>query len=393
MCCRCWSVAMNLTDLREDQYGHTGVPPLNWTLLSDLFNLTHDIHEEERYAYFYERAQFITGLICYPIVCCFGLTGNVLSILVLSQRKMRSSTNVYLTALAVSDCIKLINDTFYFIVILLHHVHLPSGQKAYGYLYPYAHYFFNMSVCTTAWLTVSVAAERYILVCHATRARELCNIRRAKMISVAVFVSMMVLTLPLGLRYETVHVYDVITNSSIVDVNVTALWQKKAFVTSYTWIQNLLRSIVPLLVLCTLNYFIVQALRRTRSTKKKLSARHRITLMLVSVIVVFMICVTPDAIMSTFFGYGYTDADFLVRGIREITDLLITINSAVNFVLYCTFNNVFRRHFVALFCKRIYGGVLQTEPSQHRRSSMATMNGSRRPSMHHLSECAAMPLT
>ena len=77
---------------------------------------------------------------------------------------MRTSTNYYLIALAVADSIKLINDTFYFIVILSLNIDPPTGVAAYGIIYPYAHYLFSMSVCVTAWLTVSVAAERYIMV-------------------------------------------------------------------------------------------------------------------------------------------------------------------------------------------------------------------------------------
>ena len=49
-------------------------------------------------------------------------------------------------------------------VILLLTVRQEWGVASYAYLYPVAHYFFNMSVCVTAWLTVSVAVERYIMV-------------------------------------------------------------------------------------------------------------------------------------------------------------------------------------------------------------------------------------
>jgi len=34
---------------------------------------------EERYREFYLAAQFVTGLILYPIVCIFGLAGNSLN--------------------------------------------------------------------------------------------------------------------------------------------------------------------------------------------------------------------------------------------------------------------------------------------------------------------------
>lgn len=157
---------------------------------------------EAEYKQLYLKLQFTTGLICYPIMCFFGFTGNILSLIVLSHRKMRSSTNTYLQALAVSDTIKVTNDFFYFLTILFLNINPPFGNKMYGYLYPYAHYFFNMSVCCTAWITVSVAAERYILVCYATRAKSICNLDRARVISLIVFVTMSVITIPLGLRYR-----------------------------------------------------------------------------------------------------------------------------------------------------------------------------------------------
>ena len=59
--------------------------------------------------------------------------------------------------------------------------------------------------------------------------------------------------------------------------------------------------------------------------------------------------------MSTVFGFGYYDADYLVRSVREVTDFLLTVNSAGNFVVYCAFNTVFRNRFRALMtagCRR-----------------------------------------
>ena len=149
---------------------------------------------------FYQRAQFITGLIFYPIFCFLGLAGNLLTIAVFGTRKMSSSTNIYLTALAVSDSIKLLNDSFYFLVILLLHIDDGLGQQAYGVLYPYAHYLFNLSVCVTSWLTVSVAIERYIMVCHATKARFYCTKMRARAVCTGVFLLIGVITVPFGLR-------------------------------------------------------------------------------------------------------------------------------------------------------------------------------------------------
>ncbi|KAK7474617.1 hypothetical protein BaRGS_00034146 [Batillaria attramentaria] len=158
--------------------------------------LPHDEH----YIEFYETAQFITGLILYPCICLPGLVANCLTLIVFSDKNLRTSTNAFLSALAVADSLKLINDLLYFCTILLLRTDDEMGNKAYGYLYPYAHFIFNMSACVSSWLTVSVAVERYIMVCHPTRARNVCNRNRAICVSAAVFLVMTALALPSAFR-------------------------------------------------------------------------------------------------------------------------------------------------------------------------------------------------
>ncbi|KAK2143051.1 hypothetical protein LSH36_883g00062 [Paralvinella palmiformis] len=301
---------------------------------------------------FYETAQFITGIILYPIIIVIGLTGNTLTMIVLSHNKMLTSTNVFLTALSVSDIIKLLNDTLYFLVSILLRRHPLAGNRMLGCMYPFSHYVFNESVCVSAWLTVSVAVERYISVCHATKARVVCTIHRARIISALVFVSMSLVAVPSAFRYKGVRHRDVATNATTFSIELSALGRNRRFMTVYTWIQNLFRSIIPLFVLIVLNALIIQALRQERISGKRMSARNRITLMLIVVILVFIICIFPDAIMSTVFGFGYVDESSLVKGIREFTDVLLSLNSAVNFMIYCFCSRSFRTTSREIFCQR-----------------------------------------
>lgn len=158
-------------------------------------------------------------------------------------------------------------------------------------------------------------------------------------------------------------------------LEVTELWQNALFDTGFTWVQNLLRSIIPLLILIVLNIFIIYGMRRCRIGRSKSVRTHRITIMLVFVILVFLVCITPDAVMSTFLGMGYHEEPYLQRGIREITDLLLLLNSAFNFVLYCIFNTIFWRNFVYLFCRRCCGGDSIAEDSNMRRLSLVGRPG------------------
>ena len=136
--------------------GVAGAPPT--AVLFDPCAAENDTGKE--YAEFYRRAQFATGLICYPIICLVGLIGNTLTLIVLQHRKMLTSTNVLLSALAVADTIKILNDVLYFLVTVLLRTHPDAGNRMLGYMYPTSHYIFNEAVCVTAWLTVCVAIER-----------------------------------------------------------------------------------------------------------------------------------------------------------------------------------------------------------------------------------------
>ncbi|XP_053372696.1 nociceptin receptor-like [Mercenaria mercenaria] len=306
-------------------------------------------YQNDSAAAFYDTAQFITGLIIYPALCFPGIVGNILSLIVLFHKDMATSTNVYLSALAISDTVKLINDLFYFILILMKHTEAANAGMIMANLYPYAHYIFNFAVCVTAWLTVSIAVERYISVCHPTRAKSICTIPRARTISIFVFITMSIITIPSAMRYHAVFVTDHIYNLTCYVVQPTHIGNNQVFMKPYTWIQNSFRSIVPLVVLIILNARIINELKRERIKGKSLSGRNRITLIMIIIIIVFLVCITPDAVMSMFFGFGYVEENSIVKGIREITDSLLAANSAFNFVLYCTMSQQFRGTFCKIF--------------------------------------------
>ena len=213
---------------------------------------------------------------------------------------------------------------------------------------------------------------RYILVCHPTRSKGLITIQRARVISAAVFVIMVSVAVPSALRYEIVEKVGLLEgrNVTMLDVELTELWQNKTFVLAYNWVQALLRSIIPLFILVAMNFFIISALRKTRANKK-LASRNKITIMLIIVIIFFIFCIIPDAIMSSFFNLGYTESkNFLVKGVREITDSLLGVNAAVNFFLYMIFNKIFRDQFMQLFCKQCVKDR-ETEDPRYRRLAEA----------------------
>ena len=116
------------------------------------------------------------------VVVLGGLLANALTLVVLSRPSMHSSTNSYLSALAVCDSVVLACSALLIGVPALptHLVgnYVDGGPFAYvkAYVYPLA----LVAQTATVWLTVSFAVERYIGVQYPLRAATLCTVERAR---------------------------------------------------------------------------------------------------------------------------------------------------------------------------------------------------------------------
>ena len=73
---------------------------------------------------------FVFGLILIPLVAIFGVVGNILSLVVLVQHRMRSTTNICLASLAVSDLLLLLSSLAYS-SIQLYGISDQKGRRHY----------------------------------------------------------------------------------------------------------------------------------------------------------------------------------------------------------------------------------------------------------------------
>ena len=125
---------------------------------------------------------YVTDGILTNVIVVAGLLANALTLAVLSRPSMHSSTNSYLSALAVCDCIVLACSALLIGVPALpshlvgHYVHAGPYAYVLAYVYPLA----LVAQTATVWLTVSFAVERYIGVQYPLRAATLCTVERAR---------------------------------------------------------------------------------------------------------------------------------------------------------------------------------------------------------------------
>ena len=136
--------------------------------------------------------RFVVQRVLMPIVIALGVIANIINIAVLTRRSMKSSTNHYLSALAVYDVVYL---ALVFVIILRHYAAVASSSW-YRRCWLYVMCVSNTCSNTAVWLTVTFTVERYIGVCHPMRGKAWCTPRRARIIIVIVCLAAAIVTFP-----------------------------------------------------------------------------------------------------------------------------------------------------------------------------------------------------
>ncbi|KAK7481328.1 hypothetical protein BaRGS_00027408, partial [Batillaria attramentaria] len=219
-----------------------------------------------------EKLNFYMNGVLTAIVTGLGLVGNALAVMVLTRRTMHTSTNCFLTALAIWDS-----------VVLLHSLLLMSlGEIVPGffthalpyvivYLYPVA----LVAQTATVWLTVSFTVERYIAVCHPLKAASMCTIQRARIVIVIISVISVLYNMPRWFEYTLMHLQNPISNVTCLGVDKTGLAQNSVYHKIYFgWLYFLVMCFIPLCSLAVLNAFLVLAVKRSQRQRKDMNVRQ-----------------------------------------------------------------------------------------------------------------------
>lgn len=292
----------------------------------------------------------ITGLYLMPFICIFGVLGNVLNVIIYQQSK-KNSIHLYLVALSLSDILKLANDFLYFIVNILNKIDCTMGENLFKSLYVYSHYIFLFTAINTSWLTCAIAVDRYMSIVQNLNKNVYAvrNYNRSLYISFFIFFLSALVSIPSPLFLTLKSQPENSIGNRLARLELF----KTPFKELYNYFNPLVKAYLPLIALVYLDYKIIKCIyekkmKRRKNSQFRSKSKSSISLMLITIVLTFTICMFPDAIM-TMMQLGYANDTFLVRAIREFTDLLLAINSAVTFLICFLFSIEFRNKFFDLF--------------------------------------------
>ncbi|XP_030381961.1 uncharacterized protein LOC115629605 [Scaptodrosophila lebanonensis] len=121
--------------------------------------------------------------ILVPCVFVIGLLGNSVSIYVLTRKRMRCTTNIYLTALAITDIAYL---TFQLILSLKHYDYIKYHLELYWMLYGTFLWLCDACAYISIYIAVCFTIERFIAIRYPLKRQTFCTESLAKKVIGAV---------------------------------------------------------------------------------------------------------------------------------------------------------------------------------------------------------------
>ena len=296
-------------------------------------------------------------LVLGAIVCVCGVSGNMLSIVVLRRDKLRRDSLFLLQTLAVADCGYVI--VAFFRYPLRHLLSAPAYESMQPLVFPLLKTF----QAATIWMLLLVTVDRYAYVSRPVRAHVMfTQTHRRKLLACLVFVGAFLYSLPHFFSMCNFRVRHACDNRTEVHAMYRHTFVNQYFI--YCYVNGaylLLLYILPLSALLYMNFALYAAIRRTRQRRlrdvrsfpvayrssERFTSDANATQVLVIVIVVFICCQTPELLervvilVERHHGNQLQNSSAF-RVFHVISEQLLVINSAVNFFIYVIFGRRFR---------------------------------------------------
>ncbi|XP_063117121.1 C-C chemokine receptor type 2 isoform X2 [Cavia porcellus] len=286
-------------------------------------------------------AQFLPLL--YALVVIFGSVGNILVILILiTCKRLKSMTDIYLLNLAISDLLLLLTLPFW-----AHYVATNSWVfgdamcKALTGLYQIG-YFGGI------FFIILLTIDRYLAIVHAVFALKARTVTFGVMTSGVTWLVAVFAALPgiifIRSQKDVEHSFDT------CGPHFPRMWKN-----FHTIMRNLLGLVLPLLVMVICYSCILRTLLRCRNEKRK----HKAVRLIFAIMIGYFLFWAPHNIVlildtfQVFFGLSSCENTSQLDRALQLTETLGMTHCCVNPIIYAFVGEKFRRYLVSFFRKQV----------------------------------------
>jgi hypothetical protein len=294
-----------------------------------------------------------------------------------------NTVSFLLQALAVVDNLYLVLCIFMQVLKALNECTdwIPGLQYTYPFLEPYIWPLTSIVQTTGVWLVVIVTFDRYIAICHPFNTAYKGTRSKARKATFIIIILAILYNIPRFFEHQTTYALEGCSNTMrYVTVHSALRTDRVYFIVYKTILYFLFRVVIPLATLTVLNTKLILVLRgATKShavlTRTAPPRSDPFTRILVAVVTVFLICELPTFIVRAAVTIrAFSSLQFSLWYPATLSNLLLTVNSSINCVVYCISGPRFRM-ILRKICRQMCNRGAANDTMLYGEEEQSNLNG------------------
>ena len=284
-----------------------------------------------------------------------GIIGNSLTFVVFWKGNFKSSTTFLFSSLSLIDSALLLAVFPYMTVTAF--VDYTGWLQGYSSLRPYFTVYLYPAILlaktAAIWVIVLVAVNRYIIVCLPLKATQWCSISKVKIQLAVVLIAAVLYNIPKYAEHRVVYAIHTPNNDTlrVTYAYYTRFGEVKLFYRVYDSVCFLIfLLILPILTLTVITIRLIRAMKAHRRMQLEMQSRSQendrnVTFSLVIVVIAFIACQVLTFVAHVLWKVlpsKEIHCGGSIFHLVPITNMLVILNSSINFVIYIIANKAFR---------------------------------------------------
>lgn len=319
---------------------------------------TSDVEHQVEVAATCALTRFILFSVFAGVICIVGLFGNTLSMYVLGKDSQSPVASFMLQWLAAADNLFLVLWGIHFsLTYLIKYANLDV-HDLWVLIRVYSYPILFIAQTATIWMTVVIAASRYVSVCIPFRAAQIVTMPNTKKAVYGTWCFSILYNIP---RYFEAYLIPPHGNITTYTYTKTAFGVSEYYRLIYFDILYYITSFVlPLVLVLFLNLRLTWAYRKIQKRRAQMRSQranttasdndNNITLVMIIVVLTFIMSQAPARMVQILWEYKYDRCDTVQFILMEISKILEVLNSSINIFIYYGLRATFRDALNASVC-------------------------------------------